>query len=412
MLASEILTYQDFLKDTAEPIQIRLAMVKRFKETQNVSLVAREFKTTRQTVRKWVKRFSGAMGSLVNLSRAPRNPFRQIQTRTEELLIAFRQQYPSLGYDYIHHYLLEHGCKEIPSKSTVYAIWRKRGLLPKHYKKHEKKKDLRAIKAKYKPFEKIQIDVKELRDIPNYLDQSLALGIKRAKELPNKYGLPMYQYTARDVKSGALFVALSYMHNRHSAAIFADRVLTHLKGFGIVPKSIQTDNGTEFVNTLDAADESPLFIQVVTRNNKTRHLRIPPKAKTWQSDVESSHRIIEREFYDVVRANSDQNMVMKLRAYQWGFNVMRKNSYKGYKTPWEIICEEDDPEYATLSKSVMDFPACILDEKFNAFIRGGHHVGLPTKKDNKKDNKKIIRKIIFNSTFAHKTKLFLSVSPQ
>ena len=54
MLASEILTYQDFLKDTAEPIQIRLAMVKRFKETQNVSLVAREFKTTRQTVRKWV----------------------------------------------------------------------------------------------------------------------------------------------------------------------------------------------------------------------------------------------------------------------------------------------------------------------------------------------------------------------
>ena len=378
MLASDILTYQDFLKDTAEPIQLRLAMVKRFKETQNVSLVAREFKTTRQTVRKWVKRFSGAIGSLVNLSRAPLNPFRQIQARTEELLIAFRQKYPSLGYDYIHHYLLEHGCKEIPSKSTVYDIWRKHSLLPKHYKKYEKKKDLRAIKAKYKPFKKIQIDVKELRDNPNYLDQSLALGIKRAKELPNKYGLPMYQYTARDVKSGALFVALSYMHNRHTAAIFADRVLSHLHRHGIVPESIQTDNGTEFVNTRDAADESPLFIQVVTRNNQTRHLRIPPGAKTWQSDVETSHRIIEREFYDVVRANSDQNMVMKLRAYQWGFNVMRKNSYKGYKTPWEIISAEDDPEYATLSKSILDFPTCILDEKFNAFIRGGHHVGLPT----------------------------------
>ena len=378
MLASDILTYQDFLKDTAEPIQLRLAMVKRFKETQNVSLVAREFKTTRKTVRKWVKRFSGAIGSLVNLSRAPLNPFRQIQARTEELLIAFRQQYPSLGYDYIHHYLHERGCKEIPSKSTVYAIWRKRGLLPKHYKKHEKKKDLRAIKAKYKPFEKIQIDVKELRDIPNYLNQSLALGIKQAKELPNRYGLPMYQYTARDVKSGALFVALAYSHNRHTAAIFADRVLTHLKGFGITPKSIQTDNGTEFVNTRDATDERSLFIQVVTRNKETRHLRIPPGAKTWQSDVESSHWIIEREFYDVVKANSDQNMVMKLRAYQWGFNVMRKNSYKGYKTPWEIISTEEESKYATLSKSILDFPACILDEKFDAFIRGGHHVGLPT----------------------------------
>ena len=378
MLASDILTYQDFLKDTAEPIQLRLAIVKRFKETQNISLVAREFKTTRKTVRKWVKRFNGAIGSLVNLSRAPLNPFRHIQARTEELLIAFREQYPSLGYDYIHYYLHERGCKEIPSKSTVYDIWRKHSLLPKHYKKHEKKKDLRAIKAKYKPFEKIQIDVKELKDIPNYLDQSLALGIKRAKELPNRYGLPMYQYTARDVKSGALFVALAYMHNRHTAAIFADRVLTHLKGFGITPKSIQTDNGTEFVNTRDATDERSLFIQVVTRNKETRHLRIPPGAKTWQSDVETSHWIIEREFYDMVKANSDTNMVMKLRAYQWGFNVMRKNSYKGYKTPWEIISAEDEPKYATLSKSILDFPTCILDEKFDAFIRGGYHVGLPT----------------------------------
>jgi transposase len=378
MLASDILTYRDFLKDSAEPVSLRLAMIKRYKEIKNISQVAREFNTTRVTVRKWIKRFSGSVGSLKNLSRAPLRPFRQMDQETEELLVEFRKLHPSLGYDYIHHYLLEHGCKEIPSKSSAYALWRKHGLLARHCKKHEKKKDLRAIKAKYKPFEKIQIDVKELRDIPNYLDQSLALGIKRQKELPNRYGLPMYQYTARDVKSGALFVALSYMHNRHSAAIFADRVLTHLKGFGIVPKSIQTDNGTEFVNTLDAADESPLFIQVVTRNNQTRHLRIPPGAKTWQSDVESSHWIIEREFYDVVKANSDQNMVMKLRAYQWGFNVMRKNSYRDNKTPWEIICEEDDLPYATLSKSVLDFPACILDEKFNAFIRGGYHVGLPT----------------------------------
>ncbi len=81
---------------------------------------------------------------------------------------------------------LREGAKEIPSKCTVYAIWRKHGLFPKHYKKQKKKKDLKAAKAKYKPFEKIQIDVKELRDIPNYLDQSLALGIKWAKELPNK----------------------------------------------------------------------------------------------------------------------------------------------------------------------------------------------------------------------------------
>jgi len=52
MLASTILSYEDFLKDSSEPIQIRLAMVKRYLETKNISLVAKEFHTTRKTVRK------------------------------------------------------------------------------------------------------------------------------------------------------------------------------------------------------------------------------------------------------------------------------------------------------------------------------------------------------------------------
>ena len=188
----------------------------------------------------------------------------------------------------------------------------------------------------------------------------------------------MYQYTARDVKTGTLFVSLAYTHNRHTAAIFADRVLTHLYNHGIVPRVIQTDNGTEFVNTRDALDETPLFIQVVTRNKITEHRRIPPGAKTWQSDVETSHWIIEREFYDSVKVNSPANFITKLRAYQWGFNIMRKNSYRGNRTPYEIIKEEDELKYATLSKMILDFPTCILDEKFDAFIRGGYHVALPT----------------------------------
>ena len=243
--------------------------------------------------------------------------------------------------------------------SSVYAIWGKQGLLPRRYKKHEKKKDLREVQSRYRPFEKMQIDVKELRDIPNILDQSLALGLQKKKELPNRYGLPMYQYTA---------------------AIFADRVLIHLANHGISPRIIQTDNGTEFVNTSDATDDTPLFIQVVTRDNKTKHRRIPPGAKTWQSDVETSHWIIEREFYDVVNVRSDQNFIAKLRVYQWGFNVMRKNSYRGNRTPYEIIKEEEDMKYATLPKTILDFPTCILDEKFYAFIRGGYHVSLPTNK--------------------------------
>jgi transposase len=375
MLASNILTYSDFLKDSKEPLEIRKAMVARYYELKSITAVALEFNTTRKTVRKWVTRFTGAVSSLKNQTTAPKEPYLQIKDETRELIIRFRKERPNLGYCYVVSYLNQQGCTEIPSAATVYAIWKKNRLLKRHYKKSEKKKDCRAIKQKYLAFEKIQIDVKELVDIPNYLDQSLAL--KQKKDLGRKYGLPMYQYTARDLKTGALFISLAHEHTRHNSAIFVDMLLTHLKRFDVVPRTIQTDNGTEFVNTRDALDDT-LFKQVVRRNGITRHKTIPPGAKTWQSEVETSHWIIEKEFYDYTKAPNIGNLMKKFRAYQWGFNTLRKNGYRGNITPLESLRNEHNKNYATLPKEIMDFPSCILDKKFNQFIKGGYHVGLVT----------------------------------
>jgi len=68
----------------------------------------------------------------------------------------------------------------------------------------------------------------------------------------------------------------------------------------------------------------------------------------------------------------------KFRAYQWGFNTLRKNGYRGNITPLESLRNEHNKNYATLPKEIMDFPSCILDKKFNQFIKGGNHVGLVT----------------------------------
>jgi hypothetical protein len=285
MLASSILTYKDFLKDCGEPLEVRKAMVSRYCELKSISKVAYEFNTTRRTVRKWVSRFTGSVSSLRNISSSPKKPNLQIKDSTRDLIIQFRKDRPSLGYCYLVSYLNVNGCSEIPSATTVYAIWRKNRLLKRHYKKSEKKKDCRAIKQKYRAFEKIQVDVKELRDIPNYLEQSLDI---KAKKNLAKPGLPMYQYTARDIKTGALFISLAHEHTRHNSSIFVDMLLTHLKRFNVIPRVIQTDNGTEFVNTRNALDVT-LFTKVVQRNGITIHKTIPPGAKTWQSDVKTSH---------------------------------------------------------------------------------------------------------------------------
>jgi transposase len=376
MLASNILTYKDFLKDSAEPLEIRKAMVRRYQELRSISAVASEFNTTRKTVRKWVGRFQGHISSLKNRSKAPKSPHLQITDETRALIIKFRKEHPSMGYSYVISYLNKEKCSEIPSAATIYAIWKKNKLLKLHYKKSEKKKDCRAIKQKYLAFEKIQIDVKELRDIPNYLDQSLALQHKKGLVKP---GLPMYQYTARDLKTGALFISLAHEHTRHNSSIFVDMLLSHLKRFDVVPRIIQTDNGSEFVNTRNTMDET-IFKEVIHRNGITKHITIPPGAKTWQSEVETSHWIIEKEFYDYVNAPNIGNLLKKYRAYQWGFNTRRKNGYRGNITPLESLRKEYNQNYAKLSKEILDFPSCVLDKKYNQFMKGGYHVGLVTNK--------------------------------
>jgi len=89
--------------------------------------------------------------------------------------------------------------------------------------------------------------------------------------------------------------------------------LTHFKDFGITLRVIQADNGTEFVNMRDELDLSPLFIQAMTKDDKTEHRCIPLGSKTWQSDMETSHWIIKKEFYYTVKAVSDTNMLSKSR---------------------------------------------------------------------------------------------------
>ena len=66
------------------------------------------------------------------------------------------------------------------------------------------------------------------------------------------------------------------------------------------------------------------------------HRTIPPGQKTYNSDVEAFHRLIEHEFYDVREYASLPLLVEKLSLYQEFFNLKRMNFYKG-KTPWAIL---------------------------------------------------------------------------
>jgi len=65
--------------------------------------------------------------------------------------------------------------------------------------------------------------------------------------------------------------------------------------YDVKHRTIQTDNDTEFVNTRDALDNNTFYKKVVRCNGIRRYETIPLVVNTWQSEVETSHWIIEKK---------------------------------------------------------------------------------------------------------------------
>ena len=92
------------------------------------------------------------------------------------------------------------------------------------------------------------------------------------------------------------------------------------------------------------------------------HRTIPPGAKTWQSDVETSHRLIEDEFYAFEEFPTRFQFFRKAAAYQRWFNCERNNSYKP-GTPWEIM-QQAQAKYA---QEVMILKPILIDTIYRKY---------------------------------------------
>src|SRR5271166_5199014 len=138
--------------------------------------------------------------------------------------------------------------------------------------------------------------------------------------------LRLGQYARR---YGIKAAALAFAPGRRAAVsqVFAARIQHHLHRYGVSLRDLvwQTDNGGEFKGDFPKA------------LGDSQHVRIPPAAHTYQSDVETVHRLEEDEFFDLEDFSSRGEFLAKVHTYQLYFNLARPNSHKGYHSPWQII---------------------------------------------------------------------------
>ena len=67
--------------------------------------------------------------------------------------------------------------------------------------------------------------------------------------------------------------------------------------------------------------------------------------------------LIEDEFYEVETFNYRDDFLAKSTTYTFWFNSARKNSYKGNKTPWDIVQERN----LNISPDIVALPTFYLD---------------------------------------------------
>jgi hypothetical protein len=173
-----------------------------------------------------------------------------------------------------------------------------------------------------------------------------------------------------------VFLGFTNYKDDISTAIFADYVIEYLKGLDYDVKDIvfQTDNGTEFVDILYRNDT--IFEEILAKH-KVRHVCIPPKSPTFNSDVESFHNTIEHEFYDIEKFTSLISFLIKAFIYQTYYNHIRKIRTRGNKSPVQIVAEYEKK----LKPSNLCFLPILCDsfrKNFLANYKTGYFKGLPT----------------------------------
>ena len=259
---------------------------------------ARKFRMSKNTVKTWLRRFQAeGNDGLVDRRNGPYYIPHKTSSEQEEAVVKARTTASCYGARRLKYFF-----NLTPSVGAIHRILKAYGLVKKIKRKYQKKNDLRAIKAQYLSFERLQMDIKYLTDIPPYW------------EVMQRENLPKFQYTVRDVKSGMLFLGygdeISLDKSIKMLGYVLEKVMKEFPGKVI----IQTDNGVEFSGTTRYYENNAFSKAVNSYGGEHRY--IPPGMCNANADMESVHATIENEFYNLTQFTSRSDFLNKAESYR------------------------------------------------------------------------------------------------
>lgn len=127
-----------------------------------VTEVAERYGVTRQSLHNWLRRYrERGMAGLVDRSKRPRSCPHRTPARAELRVIELRRDHPRWGPRRLAYELARKGTDPVPSRSSIYRILVRSGLVQPRARRRRKADYVRWERAR--PMELWQLDVMEAR---------------------------------------------------------------------------------------------------------------------------------------------------------------------------------------------------------------------------------------------------------
>ena len=264
------------MNSITQDMKFRLSLIN-YANKYGVTKAAIKYKTNRQYIYRWKRRFDGSIESLCDKSRRPHHHPNQHTEKEIKLINDMRKRNMHEGLVVFWVKLMKRGySRSIPG---LYRFLKKRNMMA--VKPPNPKYIPKPYEQMLYPGQRVQVDVKH---------------VPTACIVGDAKGQKFYQYTAIDEFSRFRYVEAFNEASTYTSAMFVRNLV---KAFKFNIECIQTDNGFEFTSRFGGdKNKATLFEKTLTELG-IKHKLIRPFTPRHNGKVERSHRKDNERFYAV-----------------------------------------------------------------------------------------------------------------
>ena len=236
-----------------------------------VTEVARRYGVSRQSVHNWLGKYrSGGIAALADHSHRPHFQPRQLDADVEAVICRLRGAHPRWGPRRLGYELGKAGISAVPSRSTIYRVLVRHGLVAAR-KRKRRRQDYKRWQREA-PMQLWQLDVTGSVFLADGTECKLISGID----------------------DHSRFCVIAVVVARATGRAVCRAFVAAMRAYGI-PEEVLSDNGKQFTGRFGRPRPAEVLFERICRRNGIRQRLTKPYSPTTTGKVERWHQTLQLE---------------------------------------------------------------------------------------------------------------------